>query len=649
MEALVGRRIRPLQALSPDMAEDEFGRRLTEQSLASNDGLHSLNRVLDSVRKYRRLVVRTIVVGALLAGVAGFLMSPSYIATAQLAVDVRQSGAADALNAGGASAAPTPAAEESTIDTHVTVLLSDAYLRRLLPTLRALEDARHGAETGSRTWMQSLRTLFRRTWSATKELLLGKNHEPDDGSALAALKRSLRVGQERRSRIIAVTSTASDPQRAAEIANTVAQSYVDEVARQKQSDVEYALSSLATQSSKVQRDLVKAEEELKASRLGKPSRDAALEWQVTTLAQQFETLLRRRQELIAKGLTAQSDVGLLATATPPERPTSLHPLLMVPPAAIIFALLACVLAVILNHFDRTLHTEADATEALRIPCAGLIPAIPLESGKQPHYVLEQPASLYARAIRSILVSILATDPATPRSQRVVLVSSSIGGEGKTTLAWSLGLYAARLGWRTLLLDFGQFARRPGSESANLLSVLAYGRPLADAIEHIHESGIDYLPATSLGGHRLRILADPKIPSLLRQLSDTYDFVIIDGPSLLEAPEARLLASWADHVLLAIRSGSTDREAAQTALRQLVRTEHLNPAQNTRFSSVFTRVESPQQDQFGERTQQLFKRTWGALRRRSKRAITWRMWGGDAIELKRSGSPKLNPRNWLRSD
>ncbi len=191
MEALVGRRIRSLQALSPDMAEDELGRRLTEQSLASNDGLQSLNRVLDSVRKYRRLVVRMIVVGALLAGEAGLLMSPSYLATAQLAVDVRQSGAVDALNAGGASAAPTPAAEESTIDTHVTVLLSDAYLRRLLPTLRALEDARHGAETGSRTWMQSLRTLFGRTWSATKELLLGKNHEPDDGSASRCSKAQL--------------------------------------------------------------------------------------------------------------------------------------------------------------------------------------------------------------------------------------------------------------------------------------------------------------------------------------------------------------------------------------------------------------------------------------------------------------------------
>jgi cellulose biosynthesis protein BcsQ len=137
--------------------------------------------------------------------------------------------------------------------------------------------------------------------------------------------------------------------------------------------------------------------------------------------------------------------------------------------------------------------------------------------------------------------------------------------------------------------------------------------------------------------------------LLRQLSDTYDFVIIDGPSLLEAPEARLLASWADHVLLAIHAGSTDREAAQTALHQLIRTEHLSPAQSTRFSSVLTRVEPPQQDQFGERAQQLFKRTWDAFRQRSKRAITWRPWGGDAIELKRPGSPKLNPRNWLRSD
>jgi succinoglycan biosynthesis transport protein ExoP len=631
MEALVGKRIRPLTALSPDLAENE-----QERSLASNDGLHTLKQILDSVRKYRRLVVTMIVVGSLLVAAFNLFMPASYLATAQLAVDVRQSGAADALGTSGAATTPTPGAEESIIDTHVTVLLSDAYLRRLLPALSALEDARNSERTG--TWAKGLSTLLGNAWTATKEVILFKKRESSEGAALAALKRNLKAGQERRSRIIGVTSTSSDPQHAAEIANTVAQSYVDEVTRQKQSDVEQALHSLSTQSSKIQHDLAKAEEELKTYRLGAASADRdTLEWRVTTLAQQFETLLRRRQELTAKGLIVQPDVSLLAIASPPEHPNSLHPLLIVPPAAILFALLGCILAVILNRLDRTLQTEADATEALRIPCAGLVPSISPELSRQPQYVLGQPASHYARAIRSILVSILTSGPAAPRSQRIVLVSSSIGGEGKTTLAWSLGLYAARLGLRTLLLDFGQFVHRRGDESASLLSLLTHDCPLADVVEPIQDLGIDYLPAGLSDGNRLQVLANPKISPLLRQLSDTYDLVVIDGPSLLDAPEARLLASWADHVLLAVHCGTTNRETAQTTLHQLARTEHLNAAQ-TRFSSVLTRADPSQHDKFGRRAEQLLKWIWVALSQRSKAARTAA--GTAALRMKRSASPHL---------
>ena len=571
MEALVGKRIRSLTVLSPDLAESG-----SDRSAAPDDGVHTLKRVLDSIRKYKRLVRTVIVVGTLLVAALSLLIPATYLATAQLAVDVRQSGATDAVGPSGAASA---AAEESIIDTHVTVLLSDAYLRRLLPTFSELENAKHSAGTG--TWLQELRTLAGGAWSAAKGLI--RKREPEDVAALSALKRSLKAGQERRSKIISVTFADSDPQRAADTANTVAQSYVDEVARQKQNSVELALDALAAQSSRIQHDLAKAEGELKSYRLGdtSPPREA-LEWRVTTLAQQFEMLLRRRQELTASALMIQPDVSILALASPPNYPASLHPLLIVPPAAIVFALLACVLAVVLSRFDRTLYTETDATEALRIPCVGLAPAILPELGKQLQYLIAQPASDYARAIRSVLVSILASGPTGSRSQHIVLVTSSIEGEGKTTLAWSLGLSAAQLGRRALLLDFGQFTRRPTDESASLLGVLTNDRPLAEAVQHFSDFGMDYLPAGLSDGNRFRILANPKLSSLFRQLSDAYDFVIIDGPSLLESPEARLLAGWADHVLLAIRWGSTSREMAQSTLHQFARLEHLDAAQDTRI-------------------------------------------------------------------
>ena len=79
-------------------------------------------------------------------------------------------------------------------------MLSDAYLRSVLPTLTTLGDAKNRSAE-AQTWAQQLRALVGNAWSA----MLFKKPATSE-VALAALKRSLRVGQERRSRIIAVTA-----------------------------------------------------------------------------------------------------------------------------------------------------------------------------------------------------------------------------------------------------------------------------------------------------------------------------------------------------------------------------------------------------------------------------------------------------------
>jgi succinoglycan biosynthesis transport protein ExoP len=126
MEALTGKRIRPLTILSQEWPKTEPN--------PPDDAVKTLKQVLDSIRRYRPFILRMIVVGALLAGLGSLFMSPSYMATAQLAVHARS----DAPGPAGNPATPGAGSDDSTIDTHVTVLLSEAYLRRLLPALRAL-------------------------------------------------------------------------------------------------------------------------------------------------------------------------------------------------------------------------------------------------------------------------------------------------------------------------------------------------------------------------------------------------------------------------------------------------------------------------------------------------------------------------------
>lgn len=558
MEAFGGNRILPVTILSQARSKAD--------EPPPDEALAAFSHVLESMRRYKRFIIKTIGAGALLAALGSLLMSPSYRATAQLVVNVRTG--PDNAGAPGNSSASTGGSDDPTIDTHVTVMSSDAYLRRLLPAVRLLDKPTQG---------KAMEWLPDAAWSKVKAFLPFRTERPSDGAAVAALKGRLKISQERRSRVISVIASDSNPQRATDIANLVARSYADELIRQKHSVELQALDAIAAQSAMVQHDLSKAKEEWDASRSNQTlsSQSAALEWKITTLAQQYETLLRKRQELTTKSVVAEPDVTVIADASPPDQPSSLNPFLLVPPITILFALLACLVAVILNHLDRTLHTEAEAAEALDIPCVGLIPSIPLELSSSPRRFVENSTISCNRAIRSTVVSLMATDPVAPRSQHVVLVTSSLHGEGKSAIAWSFGFCAAQLGQRILFLDFAQVPRRAGGEFADLFKLLAQDGAAAKAVQHIPELGIDYISSRLSEGSHLGPLAGPKVASLFEHFRNAYDLVVINAPSLDDAPEVRLLASWADHVLLAIRAGSTSRDVVRSTLNRFARTSDLD--------------------------------------------------------------------------
>ena len=156
-----------------------------------------------------------------------------------------------------------------------------------------------------------------------------------------------------------------------------------------------------------------------------------------------------------------------------------------------------------------------------------------------------------------------------RSPRTLLVTSSVPGEGKTSLAISFAVYAARIQRRVLLIDLS--FRGPsiaselgGSANGGILQILR-GGSATELIRAAPGLGFDYLPLSRDSVDPVAAVVDEHVPNLLRQLEGRYDCVVIDSGPLLSATEARLLASMVDKVLFAIRWGSTPREVAQNAL------------------------------------------------------------------------------------
>jgi polysaccharide biosynthesis transport protein len=282
-------------------------------------------------------------------------------------------------------------------------------------------------------------------------------------------------------------------------------------------------------------------------------------------------LLKRQTELRGEQGGLSPDVRVLSLATPPDRPSSPNPIVFIFPALIAFGIFGSLMAVAAERLDQGLRGERDVSDALGIPCIGLVPRLRRIGRTRPHRrLLAEPFAPYAEAIRSIVAALNLTDPHGPKA---ILISSSVPGEGKTTLAVSVAVYTALLGRRVLLVDLDfrhpAIRRELGAVArGGILDLLLRDRPSEDVVQHIPRLRLDYLPACRHPVDPLPLFADERMPRLLRRLRESYDCVVIDSPPLLFVTEARLLAAMVDKVVLAVKWGSTRWDIAQNALNLL---------------------------------------------------------------------------------
>lgn len=179
-----------------------------------------------------------------------------------------------------------------------------------------------------------------------------------------------------------------------------------------------------------------------------------------------------------------------------------------------------------------------------------------------------PAAEAFRTLRTNLLFAQAAD-----DLRVVLVTSSAPGEGKTTTAANLAVTFAQQGLNVLLID-GDL-RRPrlhhvfdlGREPG--LSEMILGQSELDGtVRETRVQGLTLLTTGTLPPSPAELLGSPKMRAMMTTLRGLYDIVVIDSPPVHVAADAAVLSTLSDGVVLVVRSGQTEREAAQQAVRQL---------------------------------------------------------------------------------
>lgn len=168
--------------------------------------------------------------------------------------------------------------------------------------------------------------------------------------------------------------------------------------------------------------------------------------------------------------------------------------------------------------------------------------------------------------------------ARKRGQKVILVTSAGENEGKSTIAANLALAMAEKNRRVILMDcdFRKSSQHKIFEVAvpkgdNLTTYLLQEEWDAQSqLPLISKHGIDLCVSQSSGRNITRLLNNGRLPALLQQLRRQADYVILDTPPMLAAPDAEAIAAMADTALLVVRSDFMPIDAINECLDRLRR-------------------------------------------------------------------------------
>ena len=236
------------------------------------------------------------------------------------------------------------------------------------------------------------------------------------------------------------------------------------------------------------------------------------------------------------------------------------------------------LAFVLEGIDNTVRTPEQAQAISGLPSLGMIPlgsknnlevnsrGLTVAASKETVELITQsrPQSQMAEAYRALRTSLLLTSVGAP--PKIILITSALPQEGKTTTSVNTATVLAQKGTRVLLVDAD--LRRPSIHKAlglgpriGLSNVLTGGAVLPEAI--IRSSllpNLFVLPAGTPPPNPAELLASAQMVEVLEELRHHYDHIVVDTPPTLSVTDAVVLSTRADAVVLVIRCGQTTKPA-----------------------------------------------------------------------------------------
>jgi capsular exopolysaccharide synthesis family protein len=281
----------------------------------------------------------------------------------------------------------------------------------------------------------------------------------------------------------------------------------------------------------------------------------------------FESFLSQAKITSAQSTFDVRDSRIISPASKPGGPSFPKKKLVLSLALVVGLLIGIGGGVGLDMLNSGFTTNREIEEKLGIPVLASIPLLTAAERTINGKILEpaiychaKPLSRYAEAVRTLRMGVQMADVDNPA--KVVLITSSVPQESKSTIALSLAYSALKAGLSTVIID-GDL-RHP---TVSRFFGLEKGPGLVDLLAGTHSDdqtivsrgGLTVVPAGSKSQNPPDLLGSARMKGLVAKLRETHDYVIIDTPPVGPVIDAKVAMALADKVIFAVRWQSTTRE------------------------------------------------------------------------------------------
>lgn len=289
----------------------------------------------------------------------------------------------------------------------------------------------------------------------------------------------------------------------------------------------------------------------------------------------LETFLARFKETTNQQDIQQADARIISRADTPIFPSFPNKRLIMVLVIFASAGLGVGLAFLLEMLDNGYRTLEQIKQDLGLRGVGIIPMLmsnKLQGVSVEDYLLDKPSSSFAEAHRNVHASMLYSGP-RQNTPQVVMATSSVPSEGKSTFSLCYARLMAKSGMKVLLVEAD--LRRPvvrarlnlEESQANLVSVLD-GTEMGG--QQLHKDAVSGLHILAGKGHPdpQKLFSGEKFAGLMAWARENYDLVVLDTPPVLAVSDAVVLSHHVDAVLYVVQWETTPKKSVETGISQL---------------------------------------------------------------------------------